>query len=102
MGRGGAGPYDSMMGPGYAGCWGGGMMGGPGGGYNQQPLNLSVGDVKANLERWIAITGNPRLKVGAVTEKDANSITADIVTQDNSLVQRLAFDRRTGFSNPVR
>jgi len=39
---------------------------------------------------------NPRLKVGEVKEKDADTITADIVTLDNSLVQRFIVDRHTG------
>jgi len=103
MGPGMMGAYGpGMMGPGYAGCWGGGMMAGRGSGYNQQPLNLTANDVKTNVERWIAITGNPRLKLGPVAQKDANTITADIVTLDNSLVQRLAFDRRTGFASPAQ
>ena len=40
--------------------------------------------------------GNPRLKVGDVKEKDADTITADIVTKDNSLVQRFIINRHTG------
>jgi hypothetical protein len=61
-------------------------------------LNLSVDDIKNYVESAIAWNGNPNLKVGAVTERDANTVTAEIVTKDNSLVERLAFDRHTGFS----
>jgi hypothetical protein len=74
------------------------MHGGRGPGwYGQQgDLNLKVDDVKARLERWIAWQGNPRLKVGDVKEKDGDTIEADIVTKDNSLVQRFTVDRHTG------
>jgi hypothetical protein len=63
---------------------------------NQQ-LNLTTDDVKTRVERWLTWRGNERLKVGEVKEKDADSITADIVTKDNSLVQRFIVDRHTGF-----
>ncbi len=34
------------------------------------------------------IFANPRLALGEVKEKDADSIMADVVTKDNSLVDR--------------
>ena len=102
-----------MMGGGYGGC---GMMGGPGmmGGYGPGPmmgygpgyyggqpnLNLTVDNVKNYLGRMIAIQGNTRLKVGDVKEKDADTIIADIVTKENSLVQRFNVDRHVGFYRP--
>jgi hypothetical protein len=95
-----------MMGPGYGPGWmhrgpGYGPRGygpGYGPGYGQQSnLNLSVDDVKAQLERWLTWRGNARLKVGEVKEKDADTIVADIVTKDNSLVQRYTVNRKTGF-----
>ena len=64
-------------------------------------LNLSVDAVKAGVERWVAWQGNPRLKVGEVKEKDADTITADVVTKDNSLVQRLAINRHSGLVQDV-
>ena len=86
-----------MMGP---GSWGPGMMG-PGWQGQQANLNLSTSDVKTYLERWISVQGNPRLKVGEVKEKDANTIEADIVTKEgNALVQRFIVDRHTGFYRP--
>jgi hypothetical protein len=106
---GGYGP--GMMGRGY----GPGMMGGPWmmglgmtGGYGMMPwgagrggdLKLTTDDVKARFERWLAWHANPRLKIGAIKEKDADTIEVDIVTQDNSLVQRFNVDRRTGFFRP--
>ena len=52
--------------------------------------------MKTRVERWLAFRGNPRLKVGDVKEKDADTITADIVTKDNSLVDRFIVNRHTG------
>lgn len=95
-----------MMGPGMMGQgMGSGMMMGPGMGMygSMQPvMNLTANDVKVNFERWIATTGNPNIKVGNVAEKDANTITADIVTKENSLVQQFTVDRRTGFYRPAQ
>ena len=101
------------MGPGVMGMIGPGMGMGPGmmgpgmmgWGWGGQPtnLNLSTNDVKTYLERWVSMTGNSHIKVGTVTEKDANSITADIVTTDkDALVQRYNVDRRSGFWQPVQ
>jgi len=100
-------------GPGMMGGWHGGygpgmMQGngygpGYGSGYDRradaqgnQPLNLTTDDVKSRVERWLARQGNPRLQLGEVKEKDADTITADVVTKDNSLVQRFIVDRHTG------
>ncbi len=112
-GAGGMGP--GMMGYGMMGGYGPGMMGygmmsgyGPGmmgwGHWPQQAnLNLSTSDVKSHLDRYIAVMGNPHLKAGPVTEKDANTITAEIVTTDkDALVQQFNVDRRTGFWQPVQ
>ncbi len=96
MGYGGYGP--GWM-HGYRGGYGPGMMGGYGPGYgNQGNLNLSTDDVKKYLERTMR---NPNLKVGEVTEKDDDTITADIVTKDkDALVQRLQVNRHNGFFQP--
>ena len=58
-------------------------------------MNLSVEDVQAYLTAQLDRLKNKRLKVGD-TKIDAGTITADIVTVDNSLVQRLKVDRHTG------
>jgi hypothetical protein len=58
-------------------------------------LNLSVEDVSGYLSFQIERLKNKRLKVGEV-KADDGTIIADIVTVDNSLVQRLKVDRRTG------
>lgn len=93
-----------MMGRGQAGgMMGHGMMGGaPAGmealfGSRVTPvMNLSVDDVRGYLGQQIARLANKRLKVGDIKATDDRVIIADIVTVDNSLVQRLKVDRRTG------
>lgn len=110
MGPGMMGP--GMMGPGMMGpgMMGPGMMG-PNGcphcgmmwNQRQANLNLSIADVRANLEQWLQWNQNTRLKVGRVVETDANTITADIVTAEgNSLVERYTVDRHSGFYRPAR
>ena len=65
---------------------------------NQTALNLSADDVKSNFERLLAWQGNPRVKVGTVSEKNADTISVDILTTDkDGLVQRFAVNRHTGF-----
>jgi hypothetical protein len=92
---------------GWGGGYGPGMMQGNGPGYGRGPaaqadqtanqnLNLTTDQVKTRMEGWLNWRGNPRLKVGDVKEKDADTITADIVTKDNSLVQRFIINRHTG------
>jgi hypothetical protein len=58
-------------------------------------MNLSVDDVRGYLTAQIDRLGNKRLKVGNVNA-DSAAITAEIVTVDNSLVQRMKIDRGTG------
>ena len=112
LGLGGGGPWNCPAfgadegqgyGPGYhmrgwRGGYGPGWMMGRGPGYDRRAenLNLNTDDVKNRIERWLTWRGNPRLKVGEVKEKDADTITADIVTKDNSLVQRFIVDRHSG------
>jgi hypothetical protein len=64
-------------------------------------LNLTTDNAKTYFDRWLVWQGNPRLKVGDVKEKDTGSITVDIVTKDNSLVQRFVVDRRKGWVRPT-
>jgi len=58
-------------------------------------MNLSVEDVRGYLALQLERLNNKRLKVADV-KSDDGTITADIVTVDNSLVQRLKVDRHTG------
>ena len=83
-----------------AGKHGKGHDGKPGGrsiwGHKVSPtLAIGVEDVTAHLERRLERIGNKRLKFGNVTER-GNTITADILTVDDSLVRRLSIDRATG------
>jgi hypothetical protein len=94
MGPGMMGP--GMMGPGMMGP---GMMGPGGMGY--VPRDLSVDEVRHMLEHRLDWQRNPNLKLGKVEEKDADSIIAEIVTTDGSLVHRLQVDRHTGWAQPA-
>ena len=58
-------------------------------------MNLSEGDVRGYLTAKLDRLGNKRLKIGDI-KVDGGSITAEIVTADNSLVQRMKVDRSTG------
>ena len=115
MGQGmGPGPMGQGMGPGMMGQdMGPGMMGqgmGPGmmgqgmQGAMRQPLptDLSADQVSHMLEHHLAWQGNPNLKLGTVEETDGDTITAEIVTQDGALVQRLAVDRHTGTMQQIQ
>lgn len=94
-------------GPHGPGAMGPGMMygygpAGPWRGPRQADLDLSIDQVKINLEHWIAASQNPHIKVGNVTEKDSDTIVAEIVTTDKGgLVQRLDINRHTGFTQPA-
>ena len=81
----------------------GGKSGCPGAmGGSSVDKELSVEDVTKILEGRLAWRGNDRLKVGKVEEKDENTIIAEIVTVDDSLVKRLEFDRKTGRHRRIR
>lgn len=61
-----------------------------------QKLNLTTDEVKSRVERWLVRQGNQRLKAGDVKENDADTITADVVAKDGSLVDRFIVNRHTG------
>ena len=90
-----------MMGPGYG--MGPGQQGwrmGPGYGGPGQQLNLSTDDARSYFERQLAAEGNKRLKVGKVKALDDNTIEAQIVNVDGSLVEAYKVDRHTGAIAP--
>ncbi len=89
----------AMMGPGKGaqGIMGPGFGIGRGHGMRVVPrADLSTDDVRHFFEDRLAMHGNKRLKVGEVAEADDDSIVADIVTLDDSLVHRFKVDRHTG------
>ncbi|MHA1597767.1 MAG: hypothetical protein ACTSV1_03515 [Alphaproteobacteria bacterium] len=90
-----------MMGGKGAGHMGGGMMGGMMG-HQQGDRNLSVDDVRKVLDGMIVMHGNDRLKVGKIEATDDKTIVAEIVTVDDSLVQKIEFDTKTGAHHPVK
>jgi hypothetical protein len=101
------------MGPGMGQGMGQGMapgMGqgsGPGMGMGQgmmQPSarSLSADDVKTMLGWRLVWQANPHVKLGNVEEKDDDTILAEIVTRDGSLVERLEVDRHSGWTRMVR
>ncbi len=77
-----------------------GMMGrGPMGmmmGRRMTDRKLDAAEVKRILDGRLAWQGNKRLKVGTVTEKDDNTVIAEIQTVDGSLVAKWTVDRATG------
>lgn len=62
---------------------------------------LSEADVRVRIEQWSVWYGNPDIKVGAITLKNKNTYIAEILSQDNSVLQRLEIDRRTGWMQPA-
>jgi hypothetical protein len=89
-----------MMAPGYR--MGPGMMyGGPGYGAPEPQLNLSADDVRSYFERMLVAGGNKRLKLGKIEALDDNTIEAQIVTVDGSLVASYKVDRHTGAIAPA-
>lgn len=58
--------------------------------------HLSAEDVSHHLEHRLKQAGNPRLQIGDVSETDVDTVTAEIVTTDGSLVERLQVDRHSG------
>lgn len=57
--------------------------------------------VRAFLEQRLEQHGNPRLKLGEIASAADGSITAEIVTVDGSLVQKLAFNRYPGLFRQI-
>ena len=57
--------------------------------------------VRAWLEQRLARHGNPRLKIGEIAAVGDATITAEIVTIDGSLVQKVAFNRYPGLVRQI-
>jgi len=102
--------HGMMMGPGMGGpqgwyeCGPGMMMGGSQGWcgpgmmwqYQQPQKALEEKDTKVILENYLQSTRNPNLKLGKI--KDIGSAyEAEIVTKENSLVNKITVDKNTGW-----
>jgi hypothetical protein len=85
----------SMMGSGMMQGGARSGMGGLFGSHVTPIMNLSIEDVRGYLTLRLERLNNKRLKIGEIKSEDG-TITADIITVDNSLVQRLKVDRHTG------
>ena len=92
----------------------GGMGGGGGGGMSSQgamlghmlfggaPLRpMTVERVTAIVNGMLAMHGPDTLKVGKVEATD-DSIIAEIVTKDGSLVEKIEFNKKTGEHHAVK
>ncbi len=93
-------------GPGMGMQYGGPMMAhGPRGGFfgmrgPATDRNLTADQVRTLAEARLIMRGNENLKVGEISETEDGSYLVEIVTQDDSLVQRVEISKATGF--PVR
>ena len=97
-------PMMQMMMGGRAGMGMPGMMTGPGILYGMPygtPEEMTVERVRTLLEQDLTQHGNPRLKLGEVATAADGSITAEIITVDGSLVQKLVFNRYPGLVRQV-
>jgi hypothetical protein len=101
-GRGPGARYGYGMGPGMMGRGMGPGMMGPGYGpqYQQERKPLTEKDVKAMVENYVQSTRNPNLKPGKITDKD-QYFEAEIVTKDNSLVDKILVDKQTGWMRSI-
>jgi hypothetical protein len=102
MGPGMMGQMPGMMGQ-MPGMMGQGMRGWSGlvGGRVVPMMQLSTDDVRGFFELHLAALGNERLKVGKVEALDNETISAEIVTVDESLVESFEVDRHTGMISPT-
>ena len=100
MGRGmGPGMMGRGMGPGmmHRG-WGMEPQYGPQ--YQQPQKPMEEKDARAILENYLRSTKNPNLKLGKVTEK-GNYFEAEILTKDNSLVDKIIVDKYSGWMRSI-
>jgi hypothetical protein len=80
------------------GC--GPVMMGSGPGYYRSGEPLTIDQAKSTVERYIAFSRNPNIKVGQVTEKD-KYFEAEIITKEGSIVDKLMIDKQTGWMRSV-
>jgi len=94
------------MGPGMTGSgWGMGMYPSRSDRDNPQQMGRHRGpleetDAQEIVENYIQSTRNPNLKAGKI-EDSGNAFKAQIVTKDNSLVEEVLIDKRSGYMRPA-
>lgn len=76
------------------------MMGVPGMPHGI-PEEMTEDRVRTFLEKSLARHGNARLELGEIATAEDGSITAEILTVDGSLVQKLAFNRYPGLFRQI-
>jgi hypothetical protein len=69
--------------------------------YLYGPEGPTPKSVRFLLEVRIMATGNPRLKVGEITDQ-GDTLRAEVVTIDGSLVDAYRIDKKTGSWQPIR
>lgn len=93
-GRGGMGP--GMMGPGYGPQYGPQYP--PQ--YQQPQKPMEEKDARGIVGNYLASTRNPNLKLGKIEDK-GNVFEAEILTKDNSLVDKIMVDKNTGWMRSI-
>jgi len=88
--------------PGWGPGWTGRGMGGSGFGRGALRQDLAVDDVKHILEHRLQWQGFTNLRVGDIAEKDDDTLTAEVVTGEGTLVQRFEVNRHTGAMSPAQ
>lgn len=58
--------------------------------------NVAIDDVRDHFDRLLQTQGNPRVKLGEIKVADKDTIVAEIVTTEGSLVDRFNVNRRSG------
>jgi hypothetical protein len=97
-GRGGMDP--GMMGPGYGPGYDPGYGPQYGPQYQQPQKPMDEKDAKAIVEDYLASMRNPNLKLGKIEDK-GNAFEAEVLTKDNSLVDKILVDKYTGWMRSV-
>jgi len=94
-----------MMGPGYGRGpgmmhrdWGRGPQYGPQ--YQQPQKPLEEKEVKEMLGNYLKSTRNPNLKLGNIEDK-GSYFEAEILTKDDSLADKIAVDKTTGWMRSI-
>jgi len=62
---------------------------------------LGPDNVRPHLEHRLTMMGLPNLMLGSIEEQDNDTLIAEIMTRDGTLVQRLAIDRHSGAVVPL-